>query len=141
MREYNVKFVRSIMEQLEPLLGKLRYLLEVYEYRNKIIKFMSSYQAPPHCIKSLMMMTFCSTCTTGIIPMFPCHNLCLNTIQGCLIDWADLHLSVKTVVKMMDKMTSRLHLSSNLNHVGIKLQRYILGLKNDSTLIKQKVSF
>ena len=142
INQYNTKFVKSIMKQLEPLLGKLRYLLKGYMYRNKIIEFMSSYHAPPHCVKSLMVMTFCSTCTYGITPqiMTPCHNLCVNTMQGCLVDLADLNLSVKHMVSLLDRMKFTLHLTSNIKHVGIKLRRYILGLKNDSAMIKQKVS-
>lgn len=141
IKRYNAKFVRSIMENMEPLVGKLNFLLKGHAYRNEIIKFMSSYRAPPYCVKSLMLMTFCSTCTHGISPMImpPCHNLCLNTIQGCLIDFSDLHVSVKYMVKMLDKIKSQLYLSSNIKFVGIKLQRYILGLKNDSSLIKQQV--
>lgn len=139
IKQYNVKYVRSIMEQLEPLLGKLRYLLKGHIYRKKIVEFMSSYRAPPYCTKRLMHMTFCSICTHGIIKT-PCHNLCLNTIQGCLVDFADLNLSVKRMVNLLEQVKSKLHLSSNINHVGIKLQRYILGLWNDSALIKQNVS-
>jgi len=142
IKQYNKKFVISIMKQLEPLLGKLRYLLKGHMYRNKIFEFLSSYHAPPHCVKSLMVMTFCSTCTYGITPqiMTPCHNLCINTMQGCLLDLADLNLSVKQMVNLLDGMKLKLHLISNIKHVGIKLQRYILGLKNDSAMIKQKVS-
>ena len=141
IKQHNIKSVRSIMEQLEPLLGKLRYLLKGYTYRNTIIEFMSSYRAPPHCVKGLMGMTFCSTCTHGITPriMTPCHNLCVNTMQGCLVDLADLNLSVKHMTSLLDRMKSKLHLYSTINHVGIKLQRYIIRLKNDSALIKQKV--
>ena len=141
IKQYNTKSVRSIMEQLEPLLGKLRYLLKGYTYRNRIIEFMSSYRAPTHCVKGLMRMTFCSTCTHGITPriMTPCHNLCVNTMQGCLVDLADFNLSVKHMISLLDSMKYKLHLHSTINHVGIKLQRYIIGLKNNSALIKQKV--
>ena len=141
IKQYNIKFIKSIMEQLEPLLGKLRYLLKGYTYRKRIIEFMSSYRTPSHCVKSLMGMTFCSTCTHGITPriMTPCHNLCVNTMQGCLVDLADINLSVKHMINLLNKMQSQIHLHSNINHIGIKLQRYIVGLKNDSMLIKQKV--
>lgn len=139
VKQYNVKFVKSIMEQLEPLLGRLGYLLRGYEYRNQIIEFMSSYHAPSHCVQALMRMTFCSICTRGTTP-FPCHNLCLNTIQGCLVDFADLHQSAKDMINKLNRTQSQLHLNINIKHVGIKLQRYILGLKDDSGLIKQKVS-
>ena len=139
MKQYNVKHVRNIMEELEPLLGRLRYLQMGYAYRNKIIKYMSSYHVSSTCLKSLMLMTFCSTCTHGIAQR-PCHNLCLNTIQGCLVDFADLHLSVNELVTSLYKIKSQLHLSSRINNIGTKLQRYILGLNNDSGLIKQKVS-
>lgn len=138
LTQYNAKYVRSIMNLMEPLLGRLRYLITAYTYRNKITEFMNSYQPPSYCVKSLMLMTFCSTCTLHHGKR-PCHNLCINTIQGCLIHFADLHLSVKQMVKLLKKMQSQLYLNSNINHVGIKLQRYILGLKNDSALIKQKV--
>ena len=139
MKQYNIKHVKNIMEELEPLLGRLRYLQTGYEYRNKIIKYMSSYRVSSTCLKSLMLMTFCSTCTHGI-SQTPCHNLCLNTIQGCLVDFADLHLSVNKLVTSLDKIKSQLHFSSHINNIGTKLQRYILGLNNDSGLIKQKVS-
>ena len=139
IKHYNAKHVRSIMEQLEPLLGKLKYLLKGFTYKNKIIDFVSSYKAPSYCVKSLMLMTFCSACTHGIIKP-PCHNLCMNTIQGCLVHFADLHSSANHLVNLLDRIKSQLHLSSNINHVGIKLQQYLLGLKNDSGLIKQKVN-
>lgn len=138
MKQYNVKHVRNIMEELEPLLGRLRYLQTGYLYRNKIIEFLSSYRASPTCLKGLMLMTFCSICTQ--VTMTPCHNLCLNTIQGCLVDFADLNLSVTKLVMSLEKIKSQLHFSSHINNLGIKLQRYILGLNNDSGLIKQKVS-
>jgi len=139
VRKYNVKFVKSIMEQLEPLLGRLGYLLRGYEYRKKITNFISSYHTPSYCTQGLIRMTFCSTCTRGKT-VLPCHNLCLNTIQGCLVDFADLHWSAKDMINKLNRTQSQLHLSINMKHVGIKLQRYILGLKNDSGLIKQKVS-
>ena len=140
VQPYYATFKRSILELLEPLLGRLKLLINGTKYKSRLMQFMASYRAPPHCVKQLMGMTFCSTCR-GLTAQ-PCHSVCLNTIQGCLIDMADAYWSIKDMLKMLDRIIAQLNLSKInvlMEQVGTKLKSYILELKRQSTVIKQKV--
>jgi len=140
IQPYYATFKKSILELLEPLLGRLKLLISGIKYRRRLIEFMSSYQASPHCAKQLMGMTFCSTCS-GLTAQ-PCHSMCLNTIHGCLVDMADSYRSIKDMLKMLNRVQDQLNLTKlhvQMEHVGMKLKIYILQLKKQSTTIKQKV--
>ena len=42
------------------------------------------------CQSALMKMTYCSQCAGYNGDFLPCQGLCMNTLRGCLVDFADL---------------------------------------------------
>ena len=42
------------------------------------------------CQGALMKMTYCSQCAGYNGNLLPCQGLCMNTLRGCLVDFADL---------------------------------------------------
>ena len=42
------------------------------------------------CQSALMKMTYCSQCAGYNGNLLPCKGLCMNTLRGCLVDFADL---------------------------------------------------
>jgi len=140
VQPYYVIAKRSILELLEPLLGSLKLLINGTKYKSRLIEFMASYRASPHCVKQLMGMTFCSTCR-GLTAR-PCHSLCLNTIQGCLVGMADAYWSIKDMLKILQRITDQLNLNkinTKMEEVGIHLRNFILELTKQSITIKEKV--
>ena len=140
VQPYYATFKRNILEMLEPLLGNLKFIIDGTKYKHRLTEFMASYRASPHCVKQLMGMTFCSTCR-GLTAQ-PCHSLCLNTIQGCLVDMADVYWSIKDMLKMLNRVAVQLNsnkINTQMEEVGIHLKQYTLELKKQSVTIKQKV--
>ena len=42
------------------------------------------------CQSALTKMTYCSQCAGYNGDLLPCHGLCMNSLRGCLVDFADL---------------------------------------------------
>ena len=56
------------------------------------------------CQNALMKMTYCSQCAGYSGSLQPCQGLCMNSLRGCLLDFADLVEPIKKVTEALVNM-------------------------------------
>ena len=67
------------------------------------------------CQDALMKMTYCSQCAGYNGDLLPCKGLCLNSLRGCLIDFADLVVPVREASEALVRLKKELSSTTSSN--------------------------
>ncbi|NXG23732.1 GPC5 protein, partial [Grallaria varia] len=68
------------------------------------------------CSRALLRMQYCPHCQ-GLLLSKPCMDFCLNVIQGCLADTAEVDLHWRRYVQSLEELSSAMSGSYDIEHV------------------------
>ena len=75
----------------------------------KVIEGILDLPLTEQCQNALMKMTYCSQCAGyDSVELLPCQGLCLNSLRGCLVDFADLEGPIREFTDALTNLNSHL---------------------------------
>ncbi|XP_055924927.1 glypican-5-like [Argiope bruennichi] len=103
-------------QQLTRSFSVARTLLDAFEIGVEVVSATSSMRFRPDCDAGLMKMVYCSHCS-GFARTKPCGGYCLNVVRGCLAHVAELDQPWSDFVSGLERLTSGLVASYNIEEV------------------------
>ena len=103
VREQRNKIQASLERQLEDM----SLLSQSLEMVREVLDVMRRHTFSPSCVTGIMHMRFCSLCG-GYGNFRPCLFLCINTLQGCFADLAELHSDFTKLTSLMQELSDDL---------------------------------
>ncbi|GBM42822.1 Glypican-5 [Araneus ventricosus] len=103
-------------QQLTRSFSVARTLLDAFEVGVEVVSATSSMRFRPDCDAGLMKMVYCSHCS-GFARTKPCGGYCLNVVRGCLAHVAELDQPWSDFVSGLERLTSGLVASYNIEEV------------------------
>ena len=84
------KYHNDIVNSIETQLYEMGVLIQSLKLAHYIFITIKSYSLSHSCISAITRMKYCAMCG-GYDRFSPCLYMCLNTLQGCFADLAELH--------------------------------------------------
>ncbi|PRD37684.1 UNVERIFIED_CONTAM: Glypican-5 [Trichonephila clavipes] len=103
-------------QQLTRSFTVARTLLDAFEVGVEVISATGSMRFRPECDAGLMRLVYCSHCS-GFARTKPCGGYCLNVVRGCLAHVAELDQPWSDYVSGLERLTSGLVSSYNIEEV------------------------
>lgn len=97
----------KIQSSLEKQLEEMSLLSQSLSLSREVLNVMRRYSFTPSCITALMRMRYCPICS-GYGKFRPCLYLCINTLQGCFADLAEMKFSFLELVSSMEELSDSL---------------------------------
>ena len=135
--EIHTRFV-ALTRSFNRTLYYIRALNAAEELLNRVYEL----EFTPQCKQALAKLTFCAQC--GGHSARPCAELCLNTLRGCLIDYADLYEPFRrftlSAIRMKNYLNSNVNPFTHLEQLRTKVFNVIHDTSSDSHNINRNVS-
>ena len=71
--------------------NRTMYYIRALNTAEALLKTVAKLQLTPQCRQALLRSSYCAECSGLTSQVRPCLGFCLNTIRGCLVDYADLY--------------------------------------------------
>ena len=98
------------------------YYIRALNTAESILELLTELEYTPQCKHALMRSGYCAQCGGVPTSIQPCHELCLNTLRGCLVDYTDLFDPYLKFTEAAVRMKEYLDEFVNpFNHVGQQL--------------------
>ena len=96
------------------------------------------------CQGALMKMTYCSQCAGYNGDLLPCQGLCMNSLRGCLVDFADLvepiHETTEALIELNRVLNNVYNPWDQVTILNSYFLRIVTNTQRDFTSIKNDVS-
>lgn len=93
----------KIQSSLETQLEEMSLLSQSLGLGREVLDVMKRYTFSSSCLTGIMRMRYCPVCG-GFGNFRPCLFLCINTLQGCFADLAEMHSSFTGFTSAMEKL-------------------------------------
>ncbi|ELU17455.1 hypothetical protein CAPTEDRAFT_215229 [Capitella teleta] len=85
--------------------GAARAFLDAMTVGMEVVNTTEYLTVDNSCSRAVTRMTYCSQCH-GLRGAFPCHNMCMNIMRGCLVHVVNLDSSWNAFVDGLSELTS-----------------------------------
>ncbi len=97
----------EIQSSLERQLEEMSLLSQSFGLSREVLDVMRHYTFSPSCVAGLVNMRYCPLCA-GYGEFRPCLYMCINTLQGCFADMAEMHSDFTQLNSAMEKLAEGL---------------------------------
>ncbi|CAL9695526.1 unnamed protein product [Knipowitschia caucasica] len=111
---------RLLVSGLSRALGVGRALNRLLKLAGEVVNATEKLALSRECGRSLVKMQYCSHCK-GLTLIRPCTGLCVNVMRGCLVGVSELGGPWRSLVVLLQQLSSTLATSSNQNSLELAL--------------------
>ena len=135
IHKWFVGFTRSFNRTL--------YYLRGLNTAEKLLDTIANTEFTPQCKQALLRSTFCAQCTGFESDIKPCRGLCVNTMRGCLMDYADIYQPFKkftsAAIRMKEYLEHRANVFTQIDQLTNKVFEAITNIQSRGRSIHEEV--
>ena len=120
------------------------YYLRALKTAEDLLDKLTGLEFTPQCELALVKSTYCAQCSGHASSVVQCEGLCLNTLRGCLVDYADLYEPFKrfttAAIRMKEYLDERVNPFKHIEQLTTGFFDVITDTQHKSHAIDQDVS-
>lgn len=105
-RSLTSTYLQDLFTALETQLYKIRVLVQSVQVTEEIVGVLRRHTFSPACLNALIRLKHCSYCG-GFKQFKPCLYFCVNTLQGCFADVAELRPAFNGLLSSLKMASGR----------------------------------
>ena len=135
VHQWFVGFTRSFNRTL--------YYLRALNTAEKLLDTVTNLEFTPQCKQALLKSTHCAQCSGFSSDIKPCRDLCVNTMRGCFMDYADIYEPFKkftsAAIRMKEYLQLKVNVFTHINQLTNKIFETINNIQPQGRVIHEEV--